>query len=237
MIELQRRPELFLAVTDQTELIVEWALLRIHLHGAPHEAFGNVVLFHFGVNGSEVKTGRSIRWIRLEDSFQLLDAFEDSAVVQIGQSGGYRSVGLRCHLTGYRKQYETSPEQLKRRHCTITSPPHGRAVGHASAFGYRQNLIGFDILQCVDSAAGPANLQFVGPRRIPQTEVDAEVALRQVAGPRFDFPNQNLAADRQLQARPDPVSIALRPDGSNHQGIAAVSAIVSQEFGCLANVS
>ena len=81
MIELQRRPELFLAVTDQTELIVELDLLRIHLQGAPHKAFGNVVLLHFGVNGRQIKTGGSIRWIRLEDSSQLLDAFEDSAFV------------------------------------------------------------------------------------------------------------------------------------------------------------
>src|SRR5262249_7123356 len=70
----------------------------------------------------------------------------------------------------------------------------------------------------------------IGLRRVSQPEVDPEIVLRQITRSRFHIADENLSADGKLQPCANPVTIASGPDGSDENGVAAISSLVAKDI-------
>jgi hypothetical protein len=69
------------------------------------------------------------------------------------------------------------------------SSPLRRVIGYAAPFSNGDDVIGIHVLQYVHYAAGPTNLQSVGTSGVAQTEMHAQIALREVTRTGFHFSN------------------------------------------------
>ena len=69
------------------------------------------------------------------------------------------------------------------------------------------------------------------PLRRAQSEVDSKIVLRQIARSGLNVPDENLPADEKFQAGANAVTIALRPDGTNNNGVGAIAPVIAEQIG------
>src|SRR5262245_40642436 len=105
-----------------------------------------------------------------------------------------------------------------------TLPANGRSIRHALPLGNRQDLVVLDVLQRLNGAAGPANLQTLRSCGVSHSEMNPHVVLRQITRTGFDVADKDLAGNRQLEKRADSVAIALGAHCSYEERVAGVSA-------------
>jgi len=91
----------------------------------------------------------------------------------------------------------------------------------AVAFPDRDDLIRFDVLQGVGLSTRPSHLESIDPGRRPEAKVLPLIVLAKIARSGFHFPLLGVGSYRQFQLRAHAISIAVLPDCSHEQRIAA----------------
>src|SRR5882762_868560 len=106
----------------------------------------------------------------------------------------------------------------------------------AFAFFDEDNLIGLDVFEGFDEAAGPADFEELDAFGFADAEVDAEIVLRKVAAAAADFVNLWMQAlldgkmSDAFDARADAAAIGFCADGFNFDPIVAGARVAAKEL-------
>ena len=92
-----------------------------------------------------------------------------------------------------------------------------------------QELVGGHVLDCIGAAVGIGDFDAVDGLRCAQAEVDAQVAVRKVAGRAVDCAPLALAGGLQTDASADSVAIVFAAKDLHHEIVSRIPPIVAQQ--------
>ncbi len=95
-------------------------------------------------------------------------------------------------------------------------------------FPDRHNLVSFDVVKLLDSlGCGPCHFEGVNYLRLPQTEVQAQVALRHHTGSAMHLVDLSVFPRHHSDASPNGCAVALGSEQFDLDPIVLVAAIVA----------